>query len=249
MIRLLLAVSFLFVSQPSWIHAQISPEAEPIVTAALKAAGGEARLTNLNAAEWKTKGVGHFTGKPIPSQTNLIGQLPDSFRRESESIVDGQKRVRVYIVNGNQGWSKDGNTVKPLTAEELLAERDTYHHKRVALTLVPLKEKDIAVEYVGEDKVDGKATLVLNVKKKGFHDIKLYFDKSSHLVLKSEGMAVDSRSGKETRLEHYYSLHKAFDGIQYPIKTVTLRDGKLMLEIETLEFKPVSQIDPKRFLP
>ena len=248
MFRLICAIGIMVLA-PNWLLAQISGEAKSIVDAALKAAGGEVRLANLKAAEWKTQGTGHFSGKPMPSKSTLIGQLPDRFRRESESTVDGEKRVRVYIVNGSQGWSKDGDTIKTLTDQELQAERDTFHHKRVALTLTPLKEKDIAVELAGEDKVDGKPTSVLVVKKKGFHDIKLYVDKSSHLVLKSEGLAVDSRSGKETRLEHYYSLHKNFDGIQYPVKTVTLRDGKLLLEIETIEFRPLSQIDPKRFLP
>ncbi|HQR06866.1 MAG TPA: hypothetical protein PLN21_08595 [Gemmatales bacterium] len=245
----LICVTGLMTLVPHGLLAQISGEARPVVEAALKAAGGEARLTNLKAAEWKTQGTGHFTGKPMPSSSTLIGQLPDCFRRESESMVDGEKRLRVYIVNGNQGWSKDGATIKSLTDQELLAERDTYHHKRVALTLIPLKDKDIGVELAGDDRVDGKPTSVLVVKKKGFHDIKLYVDKASHLVLKSEGMAVDSRTGKETKLEHYYSLHKNFDGIQYPVKTVTLRDGKLMLEIETIEFRPLSQIDPKRFQP
>lgn len=248
MFRLICVIALMAITSHE-LPAQVSEEAKPLVDAAIKAAGGEARLSNLKAAEWKTRGTGHFTGKPMPSSSTLIGQLPDCFRRESESIVDGQKRVRAYIVNGKQGWSKDGDTIKSLTDQELLAERDTYHHKRVALTLIPLKEKDITVDLAGDDKVEGKPTSVLVVKKKGFHDIKLYVDKNSHLVLKSEGLAVDSRSGKETKLEHYYTLHKNFDGIQYPVKTVTLRDGKLMLEIETIEFRPLSQIDPKRFLP
>lgn len=234
---------------PGLVSAQEVRDAQKIVDQALAAGGGEARLSNLKAAVWKTRAVAHFTGSPVPSTGTLYGQLPNSFRRESTSVRDGKSETRVYIVNGNRGWSKQGDEVKSLTDQELLAEKDTFFHKQAALTLVPLKGKGVDLQYVGEDKVEGRPVAVVRAKKQGFHDITLYFDKSSHLVVKSEGVALDARTGKETKLEHYYSQHKDFDGIKYPTKTVTLRDGKLMLEVETLEFKPQSQIEASKFLP
>jgi hypothetical protein len=224
-------------------------EARQIVDKAIAATGGNARLSNLKAATWKTQGTAHFSGKPTSSKTTLIGELPGRFRRDSESIVNGEKIVRSFIVNGNQGWSKDGDQIKPLTDNELLAEKDTFFHKQVALTLVPLKDKRLELNLVGEEKINGKPASVISVKHQGFHTITLYIDKETSLVVKSESLGLDSRTGKQTKLEHFYSQHKDFHGIKYPVKTTTLRDGKLMLEVETLEFTPESHFDANRFLP
>ena len=78
-----------------------------------------------------------------------------------------------------------------------------------------------------------KAAVGLRISREGFRDVSLYFDKTSHLLLKSEINVKDG--GNEVLQEIYYSGHKLIDGVQHAHKWSAKRDGKPFVDVEFTE--------------
>ncbi len=204
-----------------------------LVEEAIKAKGGEARLIELQAAVWKSRG----TGPERTTRATLYGQLPDKFRLESERTTDGKTTRFVKVINGKRGWTMQDGRVREMTAEQMAETRQTFYHKHLDTTLLPLKDKEAELAGLGESSVEGRPAVGLRVRRPGRPDLKLYFDKETKLLLKSE-MTARGRDGKGTRLEHVYSDYQDFDGIKLARKLKRFADGKPVGEVELVEFRP-----------
>lgn len=204
-----------------------------LVEEAIKAKGGEARLVELQAAVWKSRG----TGPERTTSATLYGQLPDKFRLESERTTGGKTTRFVKVINGEKGWAVEGGKVRDLTAEEMAQTRETFYHKHLDTTLLPLKDREVELAGLDESTVEGRPTLGLRVRRPGRPELKLYFDKESKLLLKSE-MTGKGRDGKPTRLEYVYGDYQDFDGIKLARKLKRFTDGKPVGEVEIVEFRP-----------
>jgi outer membrane lipoprotein-sorting protein len=205
-----------------------------LVEEAIKAKGGEARLIELQAAVWKSRG----TGPERTTRATLYGQLPDKFRLESERTTDGKTTRFVKVINGDRGWAVEGGKVRALTAEEMAQTRETFYHKHLDTTLLPLKDKEVELAGLDESTVEGRRALGLRVRRPGRPDLKLYFDKETKLLLKSEMTTKGREGGKGTRLEYVYGDYQDFDGIKLARKLKRFADGKPVGEVELVEFRP-----------
>ena len=85
MFRLIYVIG-ITVLAPSWLLAQISGQAKPIVEAALKAAGGEVRLANLKAA---MEDPGH---RPFFREADAFQEHAD--RTTPRSLPAGKRKHR-----------------------------------------------------------------------------------------------------------------------------------------------------------
>jgi hypothetical protein len=214
-----------------------------LVEEAIKAKGGEARLIELQAAVWKSQG----TGPERTTRATLYGQLPDKFRLESERTVDGKTTRFVKVINGKRGWTIEGGRVREMTAEQMAQTRETFYHKHLDTTLLPLKDKDVELAVLPEARVEGRAAVGLRVRRPGQPDLKLYFDKQTKLLLKSEMTAKGKDGGKGTHLEYFYSDYQDFDGIKLARKLKRFADGKPQGEVEIVEFRPRPSLERHLF--
>jgi hypothetical protein len=180
---------------------------------------------------------------PSSSLATLYGQLPDKFRLESERTTDGETTRFVKVINGQRGWVVEGGKVRAMTAEEMAQTRETFYHKHLDTTLLPLKDKEVELASLGESTVGGRAALGLRVRRPGRPDLKLYFDKQTKLLLKSEMTTKVRDGGKGTRLEYVYSDYRDFDGI----KLKRFADGKPVGEVELVEFQPRTSLERHLF--
>jgi len=114
-------------------------------------------------------------------------------------------------------------------------------------TLIPLKDKAVNLSTLGEIKVDDRPALGVRVSSKGHRDINLYFDKETHLLVKSEMRVKVEATGMEANQETFYGGHKEVGGIKEPMKFVIKRDGKPYLNAEVEEVRRGEKVDDSVF--
>jgi hypothetical protein len=205
----------------------------------------QAKGDKYKAATMKIKGTVHITGTPLPYTGEMAVQLPEQSRLTIDGEVMGQPFKVIVVVNGDKGWIKLKDKTMELDKDKLAEEREGNYARWVTL-LTPLKDKAFSLSPLGEVKV-GKADAVgVKVSRKNHRDVNLFFDKQTHLLLKSEFRVKDD-SGKEVTQEVLYSDFKDIDGVKRPQKIVIKRDGNEFLDGEMSDFKLVEKLDGSEF--
>jgi hypothetical protein len=239
---LLAALALLGPGPLTW--ADEAKEIKALVSQAIAARGGTARLEKLQAAVWKSEG--ERPGRT--TRATLYGQLPGKFRLESQRTVDGKTHLFIKIVNGDRGWIIEGGKTRPMTREELALTRRTFYHKHLDATLLPLRDKGVTIKALGDRVVEGKPVVGIQVSRKGFPDSRMYFDKKTKLLVKS-ARQVEDATGKTMVQELHYSDYRDHDGIKIAHRTRRVVDGKPEGDVKITEFDIRKGLDPSLFLP
>ena len=156
------------------------------------------------------------------------------------------------VVNGDKGWIDDllgaTQSVRDMSKEELAEERESQNLNSIARFAV-LTDKAYTLSTVGESKVGDKEAVGILVRRKGYRDVSLFFDKRTHLLLKSETRVKDPQGGGDTEFtqEAFYDDYKKVGDLQVAHKQTVKRDGKAFLESEATEFKPEELLDDGLF--
>jgi hypothetical protein len=225
------------------IRADDPSAARAILQRAIKAAGGEARLTKYQAAIFKSKGVLHGMGAGDHSYTQETAvQYPGRCRM----VVTSDIVKKTIVLDDDRGWSREDGQTEELADDELAVRREGLYASWVS-TLAPLDDKSFTVVPLGVSKVGARAVEGITVQRKGHPDLKLYFDKESGLLLKLERLTKSVISRDEMKEEIFLSHFKEIDGVQEPMKLVVKLDGRLAAEEEILELKHVEKLDGTLF--
>jgi hypothetical protein len=110
-----------------------------------------------------------------------------------------------------------------------------------------LNEKGIELSALDETKVDDKPALGILVKSMGHRDVKLYFDKSSGLLVKRQQNVLDPTSGKEVSQEVLFSDYQDKDGVKHYRKITAYRDGKKIIDAKVVELEFFDKLEDKVF--
>jgi len=216
---------------------------------AIKAHGGAKKLEKYRAATMELKGKVTVMNQKVDFTGESSMQLPDRTRSELSVEIMGMTLKVIEVLNKDKGWiSVDGKTMA-LTKEIMAEAREQMHAGTVAGQLTPLKNQEYKLSPLGEAKVGGRDAVGIRVERKGYRDLSLFFDKKSHLLVKSERRAKDLAGGddKEFTEETFYKDYKKVDGVQVPHRVVQKRDGKDYLEAEVSGVKIVEKLDDNTF--
>ena len=215
-------------------------QARAIIDKSIKALCGEAALTKHAATTFKEKGTYHGMGTPLPYTGSYAMQFPDRFRMEITDFF-------TIVVNGDKGWIKAGGETKEMTKEELASQHNDLRAGWISF-LLPLKDKAFTLTAIGETKVDDRPAVGVKVTRPGYPEVKLYFDKATNLLAKSEYKTkLPEQNYKDADAEGYFSNYKDFDGVKVATKMVMKRDGKMYVEAEVTEYKAAGKLDAKMF--
>ena len=215
-------------------------KARQLVEQSLKAAGGADKIAKLPAATLKERGTYYGMGQGVPFEGNYSVHLPDRFSMEINGVFQ-------IVVNGNQGWMKMNNETREMTAEEVEVQKGQLYHGWV-VSLVPLKQKEFKLALFGDEKLDGRDVEGINVTREGRPAVTLFFDKQTHLLVKSTTIVKSpEQDNKEVTEVTLYKDYKPIDGLQSPTKTLTTRDGKKFVESEVLEEVRHEKLDDSVF--
>lgn len=234
-----LALAFILGSV-SLAPAQDADKALAVVDKAIKALGGEANLAKFKAQTWKEKGTYFGMGEGLPYTGVYAMQFPDKFKMEIEGVF-------MIVLDGDKGWIKANGEVKEMTKEQLAEQQESQYAGWVT-SLAPLKGKGYQLALIDDMKVEGKPAAGVKVTHKGHRDVKLFFDKKTGLLVKSEYIVkAEELKGKEVLQEVYYSSYKEVAGAKIPSKIVIKRDGKRFVEAENMDVKPVKKLPAGTF--
>ncbi len=211
-----------------------------IVNKAIAAIGGEAKLAKHNAVNFVEKGTYYGMGDGLPFNGIYAIQWPNQLRMEIEGAF-------LIVLDGDKGWISSGGEAKEMSKEQLATQR---HDHRAAWmsTLLPLKDKAFTLKILEDAKVGTHDTRVIEATRKDFPAMKLYFDKKSNLLVKTEHKTKAAElEFKDVTTDTLYSDYRDVDGVKVPFKMVMNRDGKIFVEAEVTEMKAVGNHDAKVF--
>jgi hypothetical protein len=220
-------------------------DTKTLLDKAIEAAGGEAKLKKYPALVLTGKGRFIVNGQAIPFTAVWHTDGIDQGRTLTEYVLGGAKVAELKVVSKNKGWVKDNqDPAKAMDAATLEEEQDSLYFNYVTM-LAPLKGKDFKLTALPESAVDGKPALGIQVTHQKHRPVKLFFDKESNLLVKSERQVKDE--GKLTPEEVFFSNYQEVNGLKVASKFVVKQSGQVAAEVEMTEIKPAEKLDPKLF--
>lgn len=222
-------------------------DAKAIIDKAIKALGGEEKLTKaLKGCTTKSKGVITFGGNdnPISTENTLHGLT--HYRSKFEGEFGGNKIEGVTVLNGDKGARSFAGQDMEMDNDQLASEKRNIYLSALSALVVPVKEKGFKCEKAAEEKIENKAAMVLKITGPDGKDCKMYFDKETGLPVRQVAK-VNNFMGQEVTQEVNYSNYKEMDGIKKATKTIIKHDGEKLMELETTDFKVLDKVDTKIF--
>ena len=220
--------------------------ATALIDKAIKALGGEEKLSKVKAVSYKSKGTITIGGNDNEITTSTTIEGLDKHRLEFKGKFGEMEISGVTVLNGDKGSRKFGDQNMELDKDAVANEKRTLYLNVVPMTLVHLKDKSFKVEAAGEDKVGGKPASGIKVTPADGKEFKLYFDNETGLPAKLVAKVIGF-DGQEFTQETTYDGYKEVDGIKKAMKTESKKDGDKFISMEITEFKVLEKVDAKLF--
>ena len=215
--------------------------AEEIVKKALEARGGVEKIKAVRSERVS----GHVSFSQSMEGTFVV-ELKRPLKMHVEITIEGQKIIRVYD-GKSSGWMVnpflETKEVQPLSPDDLKNISDESDFDG---PLVDYKSKGNQIEFVSKESLDDKPVYRLKLTNKN-GDVRFYFfDASSYLLLKWEGIR---KSGEqELPWESFFSDFHEVQELKFPFRIDQGSPGtelKQTLIAEKIELNP--QIEDSRF--
>jgi hypothetical protein len=220
--------------------------ARAIVERAATAHGGLGRLARLRADRIQVKGNVIIEDKETPFTAETTVQLPGQFKNVMTVTTSKGRVTLVQILNGDKVLvTLDGQPQK-VEGTAISEMRDTFALNR-AIRLAPLlMERNYDLATLDEVKVGDRPALGVRVTARGQRELKLYFDKETNLLVKTEHM-LEGPDGKTSKQEVFYGDFRDLGGYKRPLKLAAYRDGKKVMEAEIVDVKYLDRLDEEEF--
>lgn len=242
---LLFALCLCFPARPS--QSADGPEAtKAIVDKAIKAHGGEEKLTKSKAATWKAKGRYFSLGQEIPFTGSWALQPPDKARIAVEGELKGRKFRRILVTDGSSGWIKLDDAVEEMNKVTLAEEKERLYASWLA-SLTPLKGKEFTLSPLEERRVGERLAVGVKVSHPDYRDVSLFFDKQNGLLLLSETRLKDLTSGSAILQEVIYGDYRDMAGVKRAMQVTVRWDRKKQAEATLHDYVAVERLEDNVF--
>jgi hypothetical protein len=224
-------------------------EARSLITSAIRALGGDAKLAKLRALHTKWEGHAFRGATRVALKAEGAVQLPNKYRMQMELALDNNKVTVLDLIDGDKGMrSYNGGDPEPLKKEMLPSVRRALRNFAVEGALPDLlTDKAYTLSPLGELKVNDRPALGVKVSRKGRADVDLYFDKTDRLLVKAEWKGASLDLQQEVAWEVVFSNYKETDGVKRPRTLLLNVDGQKYMEVEVTEVRFAERIDDTQF--
>ena len=237
---LIVAVWLIWLGLPTSVRGGDRDKALQVIEQAIKAHGGAEALEKAQMCSRSGKGVVFTPSGEDRLTTEEMVHLPDSCRVVLEF---GRNRITL-VLKGDKGWMQSAGVTQELNKEALRERRDDlYVWWLVGLT--PLRKEEFTLTPLADVRVERQDAAVIKVSRRGYPDVRLFFDKKSGLLLKSARRATEA--GFAFTKEHVYSDYKDCDGVKLPGKEVVTNNGNKLVEVSFSDYRLLRRIDDKTF--
>lgn len=217
-----------------------------VLDKAIKAHGGEEKLTKFKAGTMRGKGKVETSVGELEMVVEVSYMMPDKMKESAEFEITGNKIKTKTLINGDK-ITLEVNDKEMAVSDNIKAAIDSGRQHRALGSLLPLRDKKYKITAVGESKVLDKPALGFLVEAKGMKDVNLYFDKKSGLLVKMAARTINAENGQEVDEERIMSGYKNVEGMPMPTKILINRDGKKYLEMELEDIKLFEKLDDSEF--
>jgi len=218
-------------------HAAYGDEPSPkeLLEKAIAAHGGKEELTRLQGRTSQIKGTIHSPEGDLAFSGEVASDRSKRERVTLQLEIGGITFDIASVWAGERGWTKFNDVVVDMDADKLEQAREDAHAHFVS-TLVPLLDAEFKLASRGEVKVGERPAWGIIVSKPDRRDVQLFFDKETHLLLKTEQRVKDD-AGVEVTEESVLSDHEP-KGARHPQKLTVRRNDKPYLEVEVTSYAP-----------
>src|SRR5262245_33328547 len=217
-----------------------------VVEQAIKAHGGDTRLARAQQMTRTGTGTLATVGKETPFSEELTLSLPDRYRHSVDLGPNAQTKTRVVVVLAKDKGGQQAGGMTLEVGPERLEELRGDAYLLWLTTLVPLAKDDgLTLAPQPDDRVGKAPAAVIKVSRKGQPDVRMFFDKASGLLVKTERRTREAAS--EFVQEHYYTEHKDFDGVKLPTQVIEMRSGQKFVQLTGLSYKFLGSVDDGHF--
>jgi hypothetical protein len=222
-------------------------EVRAVLDRAVDAHGGAEKLARYTAATMKIRGLIHNARGETCDFAGVTAAGPRKLRVEVYLTVQGRDFKTVQVLSGGQGWMAYNDQVRPLTQEQLEEEQE-HLYAAVVAHLVDLRDKRYKLTSLGEGNIHGRDAVGVRVRRKGRREVRLYFDKATGLLMRTECLVKDLDSGgREFVVETLYDDYRPVDGVQVAHRFTIRRDGRLYVQSQAVEVKVAEKLDERLF--
>jgi len=236
----LFATAVLFVPFVSVCAAD--DDAKSVVDKAIKALGGEDKLSKVEAFSVKAKGTVVINGDENDSTVEVTLKGLDHVRREFGT----DQFHAVVVLDGDKGWRKFGENSSEIEGDGVAIEKRFIYLQFIPVTVVHLNSKGFKYESAGEEKVGDKPATVLKVTCPDGKDFTIAFDKETGVPVKVVAKVIGFQ-GQEYTSETTYGDYKDFGGIKKATKVQVKRDGEKFQDMTVTDFKVLEKVGPDVF--
>jgi hypothetical protein len=221
--------------------------AHAMIQRAIVAHGGQQRLSSVRADKVKIKGTLHLGLSSVPFTDELTVQAPEQFKSIVRITEGGRTRTIVHILDGLKATITVDGQPQTVVGSNIAQMRQTLQLDQ-AMKLVPLLiDPAFRIEHVGEFQYNGRVVVGVRVTGRGQRDLRLYFDRETALLVKSDFLLDGPAGGKDVRQEAFYADYRDVGGYLRPGRVTVFRDGKKVMEADLVEARHFDHIDPREF--
>jgi len=230
--------------QPAALRAETAKE---IIEKAIEAHGGAANLKKCTCGVVTAKGTLLLSGMEVTVEDETTYQLPNQLKDALTMDFKGKKITVITVFNDGKAKLTVDNRPMPLNDAQKAELKTTLRLQEMSDLYPLLDEKKFEISLLDKaDKVGGKEVVGILVKSNQMKDVRMFFDKKTHVLLKMERKGL-SPEGKEVDQAQVALEHEKIDGVLYPTKFETFMDGKKTMSINSVKYKRLDKVDPKDF--
>ncbi|HZZ81180.1 MAG TPA: hypothetical protein VFE62_21940 [Gemmataceae bacterium] len=222
-------------------------ELKTVLRKAIQAHGGEQNLRKSKGIVSKFKGTIEVLGKMREMNGEVTLLMPDKVKNTLTFDFDGKEIPVVVVFNGKQMWRSVLGKTEEITDEKVLDETRDSLRVEAATSLPDYLKAPYKLAAVGEAKVKGKDAVGIRISKEGQRDITFYFDKTTHLLVKSEMRVYDPETKQEVNQEKYILDYRDSNGLKTAKRIAIEKDGKANAELEITDTKTYEKLEDSNF--
>jgi hypothetical protein len=244
--RLVVTILAVYLAIAPDAPAQSQDAARAIIDKAIEAQGGEKQVAKQRIMHIKVEGKvatdqarTKFVAYVVEDTWQLPGQFKSVRRMQEKDAVWSQS---VEVIDGAKGWRTRKGKVTDIPRQGLANHAGAWQMFNLD-RLWFLSDQRFELSVLDEIKVEGKPAVgvLVQINPKGPRVDKLYFDKSSGLLVKwDQGL-------NGSVAEIFYSDYQEKGGLKHYRKKTTFIDGKLYDEGRVTELQFFDRLDPKMF--
>lgn len=229
--------------------ADATGSATDIVKAAIKATGGEEKLSKYLGGSMKMKGDMTVQGLNADFEGTVNYFAPDKFRMKLDVGVAGMKITIEQVVNGQKmKMTMNGNAI-PIEDNAKTQLEESMQDQEIGLLVPLLDGKKYKLKAADDVNVDGKKAhqiIVIPQKEGKQKEVKIFFDKETHLLVKMQRKTTDE-TGAEVEEETFFQDYQKVQDIMTSMKGVVKHDGKEYMKYTLSDVKHLDKVDDKEF--